>query len=321
MKLRLFISLLFISYHVTIMAQQFAPAGAVWYHDMRWGVFKSYVAGDTSISGISCRKVIQEPIRGAFGPTVIIKPEHLFIYNNADTVFLFNTLFSRFTPLYVFNVNDGDTVSLPVIPDDDGCTIPTSLHFTYDTTFRFVIDSVRMKSFDGTMLKTVYSHPITGDTSFIAWGKWGNQNIYAEQIGSITSGLTPSCYNCSGTLMDNCGQLDSLRCYTDASIAVKLTAGTCNDGLFPAQLPLSDLMQGLRISPNPASGILQLSDEPLTRSLELQLYNTSGQAVLHNTMLQGTIPNIDIRLLLPGIYFITATGQKELQLKGTFIKQ
>ena len=90
--------------------------GGEWYHQMFYGAFHSYYNGDTVINGIHCRQVERKAIVSAYwsvttGISVRDLPT-LYVYNNADTVFVYNQLFDWFTSLYLFNVHPGDSTGV-----------------------------------------------------------------------------------------------------------------------------------------------------------------------------------------------------------------
>lgn len=75
------------------------------------------VKTDTVILGVNCKKIEREVFiktRYSDDPDNILissRPQKdLYVYDNAETVFVYNENFNRFTPLYIFNVNEGDTV-------------------------------------------------------------------------------------------------------------------------------------------------------------------------------------------------------------------
>lgn len=87
-KLVLVISLLFST--SILFSQTFAPTGATWhYHTFEMG-YTSFVKiesiGDTTILGHQCQ-IIEAPESGLFHGT-------LYVYSNADSVFLYHDFFS-----------------------------------------------------------------------------------------------------------------------------------------------------------------------------------------------------------------------------------
>ncbi len=287
---------------ISIAQSTFAPTGSVWYHSMYYGVFHSYYSGDTVILGEPCRKVVREadtqPSWATMGLTVNNLPT-LYVYNTTDTVFVYNPIFNRFTPLYVYNVSAGDTISLPILPPEAGNSfIPEYA----DSVFSFVVDSVKIVLYDTALLKTVYTRPIIKpmDSGYV-FSYANNRDsigIYAERIGSITAGLMPDCLACANILDDRAQPEGSLRCYTDPTLYLKLTTDTyC--GLPPVSV--ADLkFQTVNIYPVPAQNLLWI--ETGKAVINYQVTDTNGQILLQGKTRQ-TNP-IDISNLPNGVYLL-----------------
>lgn len=80
----------------------FAPVGAEWYHDMAYGVFHSVVTGDTVINGISCRHIAVLPmVKNSLQapPVGNLSTYNFYVYDNTDTVFIYNDLFEVYAAL------------------------------------------------------------------------------------------------------------------------------------------------------------------------------------------------------------------------------
>ena len=270
----LLLSLAFFSSHAQTM---FAPPGSEWYHHMSDGVFHSYYVGDTTISGIACRKVIRnasvkEPLAG-MGLHVEDLPT-IYVYNNSDTVFVYNTIFSRFTPLYVFNVNDGDIVHLPMLPDDIGMNV-----FSYaDSQFSFRVDSVRMKLYDTTMLKTVYTHVLGNPDSVYTYNYApfaDTFGAYAEKLGALYIGIMPFGYPAAIPLTESSQLADTLRCYTDPMLSVHLVSGNC--GLPTEQVAEASINGAIRIFPNPATDMITVAG--LVQKAMVEVFSADGRVV------------------------------------------
>ena len=74
----------------------------------------------------------------------------------------------------------------------------------------------------------------------------------------------------------------------------------------------------ITLSPNPATTTLHLTT-PLSTYNSCTITNTIGQQLLHNPI-TPTETNIPISNLHPGIYYLTLTGDKDLQVRR-FIKE
>jgi len=267
MKKLLLLSVLFLACLCTPgSAQQttFAPVGAEWYYDMGGtGVFHTSVTGDTVIQGISCRHVRQKAVTSWFyvskGLVVNDLPD-LYIYNTADTVFVYNRIYQKFTPLYVFNVQAGDTVRLPMLP-----ATPRAFYGQYlDSLNELVVDSVKMVTYDTALLKTVYAHNVDTNVGFLrklveSWDEINNESVYEERIGGIRTGLLPICQTCIDFLDDHGQFPGSIRCYHDNTLAIKLVNDDCAKGIkegIPNGPVLSDEVY---LYPNPSSGTTSIT--------------------------------------------------------------
>lgn len=137
MKSIVLFTLIILLSKITI-GQTWAPIGAKWHYSASAGgaaptgseyyLYESLK--DTAVMGQSCKKITVTYFMYLNGDTSYLPP--VFAYQSTDTVFYFNSSYSQFFPLYIFNVAAGDTLFYhnPDIQDD-----PT------DTLFRVVVDS------------------------------------------------------------------------------------------------------------------------------------------------------------------------------------
>ena len=286
----------------------FAPTGSEWYHTMPYGVYHSYNAGDTIINGIACRKIVRNAETADPWYSMGLQVNNLstlYVYNTTDTVFVYNTFFYRFTPLYVFNVNDGDTVHLPILPLD----IDQLTFVSIDSTFSFLVDSVRMKLYDTAMLKTVYSHPLGNSSSNYVYSFSGfidTQGVYVERIGSFP-GIMPVGKPCVNILDDHLQYQGALRCYRDSSLSVKLIAGIC--GIPPVQVA-SAAKETLSVFPNPADDLLNITNISPGMSVLIDITDMTGRTIARqvNVAAIGKIV-VPVSGLPAGIYLLKLTGE------------
>lgn len=84
-------------------------------------------------------------------------------YEQNDTVFAYNRLWEQFTPLYVYNVQEGDTVTLPAFSTGFASNIFSNVSecvTQFDSTFSFKIDSIRIINYNGSDLETYFTSPV-----------------------------------------------------------------------------------------------------------------------------------------------------------------
>ncbi len=279
----------------------FAPPGSEWYHSMGDGVFHSYYAGDTVISGTACRMIIRnanvEEPEASQGLHVDDLPT-LYLYNTTDTVFVYNNIFSRFTPLYVFNVNDGDTVRLPILPDD----ICQLTYISTDSTFSFRVDSVRMKQFDTASLKTIYTRPLgTISSNYVyAYSAFSDTvGAYAEQLGALHIGIMPSGGPAACLTTESLQLAGNVRCYADPALSVHLVSGLC--GLPPEHVTTPVEKQAIFVSPNPAVDYVTVAN--LTENAAVDVFDLAGRVAYQiKAGKSGTI--IPVSFLQAGVYVL-----------------
>ncbi len=307
-------------FNFSLKAQtNFAPAGAEWYHAMPYGVFHSAYAADTTIAGITCRKIVQKAYTANpwlfMGLRVDDHPA-LFIYNNADTVFVYNRLFSKFTPLYVFNVHAGDTVTLPVLPPE-----PAYMASIPDSFFSFIVDSVAIATFDTAHLKTVYTSPIDPGNPhyYYTYGR-DSAHSYAVKIGTVHGGLMPYCGRCTMITSDAVQFQDSVRCYNDPAIAVKLVTDICGKDYTAVPQPLTS--NNTSIFPVPATDYLYISLPVIIPALTATLYNATGVAVYTGNYNNVNGLEINMSQLPAGVYSLRLTpdGSAPITKRVTILK-
>lgn len=93
------------------------------------------------------------------------------IYQSDDTVFVYNDLFQKYTPVYFFNVQAGDTIRIPIhsLP---GITLNFQLPtINGDSSAAFIIDSVVPKSINGFSYKEYHFSDLIHYTT-----DWNNFN-------------------------------------------------------------------------------------------------------------------------------------------------
>jgi hypothetical protein len=306
MRVLLLSALLFIFVQLqvtTVSAQQnFAPPGASWHHDMPFGSFHSYTDGDTLILGKTSTRIRQVALTKqpefSHGLHVNNLPDR-YVYQSQDTVFVYNTIFSRFTPLYIFSAAEGDTLCLPVLPTEPGVLIGGF----QDSTFCVVVDSIRMRMYDTALLRTYFTRDIgvQGSDYGMNWGT-ATTGAFAEVIGSVYSGLLPGCFSCAFITSDQSQGPGALRCYSDASMHVKLVTNDCDKGGIAAVVRDREVRRGITISPIPADNFISIKSEQPLPIRQVELVSSHGRILLSKNEIEGS--QIDVSSLPDGIYFL-----------------
>lgn len=327
----IFLCLPFLSY----AQQTFAPVGAEWWYSGRYydyidpsgydehnplpanynWVTHVQSAGDTVIAGIACQHLVcTHKIRMATNPDSIRTGNgSVFVYDNTDTVFVYSDNAGRFIPLYIFNVSAGDTVCLSGLFSWFG-----------DSTFCYVVDSIRMALYDTSHLKTYYTHTLMEHAYYsVNWGRawWGGGNgpihkgQYTEKLGgtmAVVSGLYPTLstlYSDGNQTINDGPFYGTLRCYNDAAHAIKLTPLNCDFILHPGYLRIEDkksLPSYISVYPNPVNErIMIASTKKLNADLDIRLFDITGKQIAH-LKLGKTKQNIsyDTHALPGGLYLL-----------------
>lgn len=249
----------------------FAPVGAEWWYSGRlwdyeyWDYYTQWADQMTSLKDTT---VVNKPCRMLTATrhkknqmypdqSFISDRDTFFVYNNEDTVFCYDEKISDFTPLYIFNVQQGDTLCLRQpnswIPNPEFC---------------IVIDSVVTETYDNVQLKSYYNHTISGATvnwgmSFHHqddWNKYEDRGKYTEKIGgnweNVGSFLPASLYHNPDYYKDNLLPTGKFRCYHDPETNIKMIDFACDSVMRPF-LDIREMTEaetGIVLYPNPSSG-------------------------------------------------------------------
>ncbi len=337
---------------------EFAPLGATWfYRGFNVGYASPYPEYNTA------HEVIAEIAdNGVIKKVVTTKREYAYVrtypydtlrelvrsgvstsidslYEQNDTVFIYNHRWERYTPLYVFNVSEGDTIKIPSFHGYD-----TAFVFESDSFLYFIVDSVRLKDFGGHLLETYYTRNFYGDydtsnanfpmpfpTSFpkTNWSAWHEYRFrpdlpshpeatfieliglggYTRKFGGFGGGLLPlDIPNFDMILYDGNIRQDKIACYSDDSIQFNLYEIPCDSffiGRFVGIKPIK--LSEISIYPNPVGedGRLTIqSGKPLPLNTRLNVLNSNGQVLRAETIGNEATHNLELSSFPAGVYFI-----------------
>ena len=217
----------------------------------------------------------------------------MYIYDNDDTVFCYNDRIDRFTPLFVFNLNSGDTLRLPYFNTYD-CTKAMD---TNGLAIALIVDSVKSVNYDGNMLKTIYAKQLKTTICSYGWSPYGDSIlIYAKKLGSLKTGFLPYCQGyCASLTVEGCAAPRNLRCYEDDSIKVHLVDTCLNPSWVPASLyEKTTSTQKLNIFPNPANDKITLGFEAVTYNSKVIIVDVMGKKVIEKDFLKSSTLSIDV---------------------------
>src|SRR5690625_3598253 len=300
----------------------FAPVGAEWWHGninlynpiTNYYHVYSKIVGDTIINGKLASKIEMERYVKATHYTVVVDTiplEPMYVSSTEDTVFIYNTYFDDFTPLYVFNVEDGDTLCLPVISHT---FIETDFSFWYnpiaekDSFFCIKVDSVRMVSYDGEYLKTVFTREIITYNNGILFPGYNfsqghidanhyepyNKNGYAQKLGSLSISFFPTpvdLYAAVGGSLDTSAfkefEVTGFRCYQDDNININLypEGGDCD---YISSVNIKEQQNNplsINIYPNPANEKVHIKTGDFSREGNIKIYDNLGRLRLESRLL------------------------------------
>ncbi len=226
----------------------FAPIGAEWhygalspYNYPHYSIYRA--EKDTIVAGVNCRK-----ITGTYVPkdSAARQLDDMYVYSTPDTVFYYNHTFKRFTPLYIFNLEVGDTVSyyIPYF-----AYLP---HYRYqlpsppkDSILSFAVIKKEEVNVDGVMLRVI--------TTASPYGGW-RYDPYTERIGSPILMIPHN----PGAHIPELIEV-RLRCYKDQEISHQLvmpcdTIPSLSNGVVDA----TRLRDRISVYPNPSNGIFNI---------------------------------------------------------------
>jgi len=298
----LLLLLLFLASIRGLAQTDFAPPGAHWYNDGALGQdhYHSYTDGETTVNGKTCRIIRREALTGSVSNSALYSP--LFVYNSDDTVFFYNSRFNSFTPLFIFNVHDGDTIRIPE---------PGQAIYTADT-FVYRVDSVRMVQYDTSLLKTVFTTSIDPDIwdSKMAYSSYKGR--YIEKIGGLERGIYPECEWCPIMDARDWRFMRHLWCYSDPTTSIKLIAGECDP---PVSVTNTEMGTTVIAWPNPASDFLHI-EAPVNGTVVL--LSPDGRTPLCLPVNAGET-KVDISSLWPGIYILRITTSSDTRTKRIYV--
>lgn len=305
-SMKTFLSVLFaILVFTQLKAQdQFIQPGAEWHYElMPNSSFRQYVHSDTVINGMSCVRIRTvsyiDTLRARNGFDVYPLNDK-FIFSSGDTVYAYNRLFGKFTPTYIFNVEAGDTITLPMHLAEGA----VAMYPKGDSTFSLIIDSVKMELYDTVYLKTVYTRPDSRSSgNLMDYGK------YVWRMGGA-SGLLPKCVGyCPAIMDDRAADTGPIRCYSDESISVKYTAGSCRVGVPVSVAMGHNSGKELSVYPNPATATVHIYNPGGIDISAVTLLSVDGR--VHQRYGKEALNGIAVDTMQEGIYLLqlhTAEG-------------
>jgi hypothetical protein len=267
-------------------AQNFGATGAQWHYsahadglcpgNCEYIHFQSVL--DTVINGQPVNKITQTYYR-YWGDTLYLDP--IYLYEQSDTVFMWDFERERFLTTYIFNGAVGDTLVLDA---------PELLEWT-DTIYRLVITAITDVTVDGVTLKKYETLALDGFEFF-------NGGFFMDRIGGLDYFFPrpPVILEAPGPI----------RCYSDAEIDTSFQPVACDHVLISS---VDDMTanEGITAHPNPSTGPFTLTWQSTTAAAyAFTLYDAQGrEAYAHDghTVSGTTTVQLQLAHLPAGIYF------------------
>jgi len=245
----------------------------------------------------------------------------LQFYEKDDTVWVYNNVFQKYTPLYIFNVQEGDTLRIPIL----------DIHPTYpnvtpegDSVFVLIVDSIRTVNYGGVNAATYFVSNYIGDTSNIDWSNfhglqdlpnpifnWTNHvnfeqkngmtnllalptGAYTRLFGGVSQGLLPERFDIpspNNQISEIGFKLNEIKCFSNDTAQFKMyTWQGCDTFIYNRPLAINAVsaLKGVDIYPNPARNILVLqAQQPFGNNTNLTIIDMLGRTVVDKTAITG----------------------------------
>jgi len=292
--MRPLVPLLFLvtTFSVTAHAQGFGATGANWYYsahanggcpgNCEYIHFES--AGDTVISGQLAKRIASSYHR-IQGDTL---RDELYLYQEADTLFIWNDDRDMFLRTYIFNALVGDTLLLdsPVVDE------------WTDSISKMVVTEVVEVEVNGIALKRYLMEPTEG------WSSFYMATAYMDRIGGLHTLLpnAPSILEAPGPI----------RCYSDAEIDTSFQDVPCDQILH---LSTDEMLHetAIQVFPNPTHGLLNVRSEH--RIARLAVFDLTGRLVT-----SAYTRTIDLSYVPHGQYVMRIQFSNGLQTEKSILK-
>lgn len=288
MKAKLWILTLIVGQYFSLLSgQDFAPIGAEWFYTSMAGgmaptnaeYYHFTCVKDTIINEHSLRKIDVTYYRYR-GDSLILIP--YYFLQTQDTVSLYNPDLDKHYILYIFNAKQGDTLTFD---------IPYENFYTEDTTYRAVLDTVIIETYDNSQLKKYVLDQIDEFGWFCGF--------YLEKIGGYEWFLP-----LGKTIIPEAD--GPIRCYHDKEVDINFVGYDCDYRLINSVNNFFN--NNFKIFPNPTNGYIQIDSDFAIDYIEIIDY--SGKKLFGTNK-----SSIDIKGLDKGIYLFIISSNNEQIIK------
>lgn len=293
MRILLLLTAIILGLAPALSAQNFGATGTQWYYSSHAGGMCpgncEYIhlesVLDTVINGQAVNKITQTYYRYV-GDTMYFDP--IYLYEQSDTVFMWDFNRERFLTTYIFNGEVGDTLTLDS---------PENLEWT-DTIYRLVINSITEAIVDGVTLKK-YGTWALDDYQFY------NGGFFMDRIGGLDYFFPRP-----NIIPEAAGPI---RCYSDAQIDTSFQSVACDHILTVSVDELTE-DEDITIHPNPASTTINISSTQPVERIELHdMLGKQAMATQHTTL--------DLSALPEGPYVVTIVLTNGQRVERRIIRQ
>ena len=270
-------------------AQDFAPIGARWFYDSSlegttpiYGAYRSYeVVKDTLINGRTCR-LISQKLHSRNG---VVHLTDVYVYQANDTAFYYHAGLQRFSALYIFTAQMGDTLTFDV-PNDFP---PRNAN---QNTWQVVVDSIVPMVYAGDTLRQFYTSPVLSNDTSITF--YSFHRPYVEKIGGTFLFL----HQPYVIFPEWDGPL---RCYVDSTFSINLMGISC-DTITATNVEEHQLLNTIKYYPNPANEELRLENLG-EKGVFFHLRDLQGKSIQSGLIDSGT-HNLNLLDIYPGLYIL-----------------
>lgn len=193
-----------------------------------------------------------------------------------------------YTPTFTSTFSDGDIVTYKVVATPGGCYTQDSITLP---SYLMVRDST-----PETPLVSLIGNNLVANT-FGSY-RWYYNSVRSYVGSSLIPGATGSTFHPT-TLGFYYAILDTGNCPSDKSNLIYISL-----------LKVNNLTSGnVRIYPNPTSGILNLDWDNMPVNMKMDIFNITGQGLVHEEINNSTHHEVDLSYLPEGIYFVRLREQ------------
>lgn len=281
----LFLSSIFSLIGLSSAQTVFAPQGAVWNYFLdNDGIgtnFKYEVEKDTILFGRLCSKINAQRI----DKSLITNLKPVYFCTSGDTVLYYHDSLKSFTPLYIFNVKVGDTITLAT---------PRYVAAYLDTA-SFRVKKVEITIIDGMSLRTVYTEPLGG---FFYMPK------YTERIGAYS---VASIFGFDG--IKTAMHTEGIRCYRDKEIEEQFFSDKWDCDYVPNTIDEKKLANNIHVYPNPAIDEITIEVKSNTPQGQITLKSFDGRTLLQQSF-QEIKTVLNLRGMASGMYLLEVKSEQ-----------